>query len=196
MSAHPIREHRALGTTPRRASLRLAPVANLVRLALVGMALATAASAAAQSTTAPVYRCVEPGGRVLYADYPCKGGARVDIRPGVPAPDATERLARARDELDRAAARRQAIDDAAALQRQALNQRQQELDAARYADAGYRRTPRTSRRTGFICLMWTRIGPQGPSAGQANAAHTGGPRTHRHFTTVAGGIRDAGAGWR
>jgi hypothetical protein len=137
MSAHPIREHRALGTTPRRASLRLAPVANLVRLALVGMALATAASAAAQSTTAPVYRCVEPGGRVLYADYPCKGGARVDIRPGVPAPDATERLARARDELDRAAARRQAIDDAAALQRQALNQRQQELDAQRYADAGY-----------------------------------------------------------
>ncbi len=138
MPAHPIREHRASGATTRRALLRLAAVAGVVRLALAGVALATAASAAAQSTTtAPVYRCVEPGGRVLYADYPCKGGALVDIRPGVPAPDATERLARARDELDRAAARRQAIDDASALQRQALNQRQQELDAHRYADAGY-----------------------------------------------------------
>jgi len=136
MLDHPIREHCASGTTPRHASLRHVPVAGLVRLALAGIALLSAACAAAQAPPTPVYRCVEPGGRVLYADYPCQGGARVDIRPGVPAPDATERLARARDELDRAAARRQAIDDAAALQREAFYQHQQALDAARYADAG------------------------------------------------------------
>jgi len=131
MIAHPIRERCAAGTNRRRAGARPAFVATLAFLAF-----ATSANAAAQATSVPVYRCTEPGGKVLYADFPCKGGTQVDIRPGAPAPDATERLARARDELDRAAARRQATDDAAALQREALYQRQQELDAARYANAG------------------------------------------------------------
>ena len=58
---------------------------------------------------------------MLYADYPCKGGAVVDIRPGVAAPNASEQLARARDELDRAAARRQAIEMAEALRRHEID---------------------------------------------------------------------------
>ena len=111
-------------------------MSNLTDPLAACLAVAASASAAAQATGAPVYRCVEPGGKVLYADFPCKGGAQVDIRPGAPAPDATERLARARDELDRAAARRQASDDAAALQREALALRRQEMDVARYADSG------------------------------------------------------------
>lgn len=136
MSVQPIRECRTAGTNGRRAVARPACRTSLLRGVLACLALATSANAAAQATGATVYRCTEPGGKVLYADFPCKGGRQVDIRPGTPAPDATERLARARDELDRAAARRQAMDDAAALQREALYQRRQELDAARYADAG------------------------------------------------------------
>jgi len=89
------------------------------------------------------YKCPQAGGAVLYADYPCKGGAVVDIRPGVAAPDASEQLARARDELDRAAARRQAIDAAAELRRREIDwQREsvaaQTVDTAAYAsDTSY-----------------------------------------------------------
>ena len=87
------------------------------RLAVALLGTIAAPVLAAEPVAAPVYKCLQPGGAVLYADYPCKGGAVVDIRPGVAAPDASEQLARARDELDRAAARRQAIDAAAAMRR-------------------------------------------------------------------------------
>jgi hypothetical protein len=109
--------------------------ARLAGVTAAWLALTVAPGAAAESATAPVYKCPQTGGSILYADYPCKGGAVVDIRPGVAAPDASERLARARDEIDRAAARRNAIDDAAALRREELYQRRQELDAAQAADA-------------------------------------------------------------
>jgi hypothetical protein len=111
---------------------------NATRLASViaaCVALTVAPGAAAESAIAPVYKCPQTGGSILYADYPCKGGAVVDIRPGVAAPDASERLARARDEIDRAAARRHAIDEAAALRSEELYQRQREFDAAQAFDA-------------------------------------------------------------
>jgi len=136
MSELSMRQYRDAVMNRRCAVTPRAAAATLVRVVLACLAVAASASAAAQATGAPVYRCMEPGGKVLYADFPCKGGAQVDIRPGAPAPDATERLARARDELDRAAARRQASDDAAALQREALALRRQEMDVARYADSG------------------------------------------------------------
>jgi hypothetical protein len=63
---------------------------------------------AAEQAAATVYKCTQADGAVLYADYACTGGAVVDIRPGSAAPDASQRLERARDELDRAAARREA----------------------------------------------------------------------------------------
>ena len=99
--------------------------------ALACTAWAIATGVGAQTTVAPVYRCTEPGGAVLYADYPCKGGAQVDIRPGTAAADATERLARARDELDRSAARRAVADEAATL-RDARDARREALDVASY----------------------------------------------------------------
>ena len=106
----------------------------VAQLAAVLLAASVASTSAAEPMAAPVYKCPQAGGAVLYADYPCKGGTVVDIRPGVAAPDAGERLARARDELDRAAARRQAIDEAAALRRYELDQRRRELEAAQVPD--------------------------------------------------------------
>ena len=105
-------------------------------MVFVSVGMGIAAGVCAQPQPAPVYRCIEPGGTVLYADYPCKGGAQVDIRAGTPAPDAAERLARARDELDRSAARRAAAEEAAALRREALNARLQEVEVASYAGGG------------------------------------------------------------
>jgi len=134
MVEHSVQRYETTGTTPRRAFVPRRAARRFARLALVGVGFATAVGAAAQSGAAEVYRCVEATGRVLYADYPCKGGARVDIRPGAPAPDASQQLARARDELDRSAARRAAADEAAALQREALYLRQRELDATRNTD--------------------------------------------------------------
>ena len=105
---------------------------------LAGLAvtwLATAPSVAAEPASPPVYKCLQQGGAVLYADYPCKGGTVVDIRPGVAAPDATERLARARDELDRAAARRQAFDDDAALRLGEIDARRRDENATQPFDS-------------------------------------------------------------
>ena len=135
MPAPPSYRYGVAPATHFRMRRRLLSRRRVTRAALACIAWAIATGAAGQGTIAPVYRCTEPGGTVLYADYPCKGGAQVDIRAGTAAPDATEQLARARDELDRSAARRAAADEAAALRREARNARQQEFDVASYAGA-------------------------------------------------------------
>lgn len=110
-----VRGPAATASRSRRAPRTSSWFVRVGRLTPALLALIAAPALAAESIVAPVYKCPQPGGTVLYADYPCKGGAAVDIRPGVAAPDASEQLARARDEIDRAAARRQAIDAAIAL---------------------------------------------------------------------------------
>ena len=105
----------------------LAAVTALFVVVAPGVAIAQA--------PAPIYKCRQPGGAILYADYPCKNGAVVDLRPGTAAPDARERLARAQDELDRAAARRQALEAAEFAQRSELAQRRLAWEAAAAADA-------------------------------------------------------------
>lgn len=110
-----VRGPAATASRSRRAPRTSSWLVRVGRLTPALLALIAAPALAAESIVAPVYKCTQPGGTVLYADYPCKGGAAVDIRPGVAAPDASEQLARARDEIDRAAAQRQAIDAAIAL---------------------------------------------------------------------------------
>ncbi len=116
---------------PKTMTAQMTPIRKCaVRVAAAALAFVSVASVAAEIAGATVYKCTQANGAVLYADYPCKGGAVVDIRPGSAAPDATQRLERARDELDRAAARRQANDEVTALRREELNQRRRELEAA------------------------------------------------------------------
>jgi len=69
---------------------------------------------------AAVYRCAQPDGTPLYSDYPCQGGAVVDIHPGAADPAARERLSRAQAELDRAAVERRAREQFEAAQREQL----------------------------------------------------------------------------
>ena len=100
--------------------------------ALVSVSVASTAGANGDTT---VYRCTQASGAVLYADYPCKGGVIVEIRPGDADPRATERLARVRSELDRAAAQRKADEEIAAYGREQLNQWRREAEAAQIPPA-------------------------------------------------------------
>lgn len=79
---------------------------------------------------AAVYKCTSPGGAVTYQDFPCDGGAVVDIRPGAPDPTAIERLDRANADFDRRAAARSVDEADAALRREELDLRRRELDVA------------------------------------------------------------------
>jgi len=65
---------------------------------------------------AQVYKCKDARGSVLYADYPCPAGERIDIELGATDPGAQVRLSRARAELDRAALIRKTEEQRAAAQ--------------------------------------------------------------------------------
>jgi len=99
--------------------IRVAATLGLALRTAVALGLVACGSAAAAD--APIYKCVQANGAVLYADYPCNRGAILDIHPGVADPAATERLQRAQAELDKGAARRRA-EEALATQRAAMEQ--------------------------------------------------------------------------
>ena len=67
-------------------------------------AMATAAlllaSPVARAADTAVFRCVEPGGRVLYTDVPCRNAAVVELHPGTADPAAAQRLKQAQATLD------------------------------------------------------------------------------------------------
>jgi hypothetical protein len=92
----------------------------------------------------PVYKCPQPNGSVLYADYPCAGAVALEVQRGVVDPDAIRRLERAQAEFDRAYARRMASEEMAAIRREEMNRRSDAEAAQRLAestpyppDAGY-----------------------------------------------------------
>jgi hypothetical protein len=111
----------------------LMPVRRTFDLQRVGAVLVFVSAAGVAVADTTVYRCVQAGGTVLYADYPCKGGAIVDIQPGVANPGAVQRLERAGVAFDRAAAIRKAGEENAAIRREELNQRRIESAAAQRA---------------------------------------------------------------
>ncbi len=97
------------------------------------------AAAVAYGANAPIYRCQQSDGTVLYTDYPCDGAKVVDVHPGAAAPDARERLLRAQTELERSAAERRALEREAAQRREELNQMRQNVETTpqSYAEPGY-----------------------------------------------------------
>jgi Domain of unknown function (DUF4124) len=97
------------------------------------LGIGTIALAFASVAGAAVYKCKSPGGAVTYQDFPCDGGAVVDLRPGVPDPSAIERLDRANAEFDRRAAARNADETNAAFRREELDLRRRELEIAQGA---------------------------------------------------------------
>jgi hypothetical protein len=82
--------------------------------AFLGAALASLGVIAhgQDSGASTVYRCHGVGGAIEYRDYPCKGGAVVDMKPGEADPAAIARLQRSQAEFDRALARRRMLEDA------------------------------------------------------------------------------------
>ena len=82
--------------------------------AFLGAALASFGAIAhgQDSSASTVYRCHGADGAIEYRDYPCKGGAVVDMKPGEADPAAIARLQRAQAEFDRALARRRMLEDA------------------------------------------------------------------------------------
>ena len=103
-------------------TIRAAGKSYLAANTAIALGLFLWGGVAAVAADPPIYKCVQANGAVLYADFPCNGGAALDIHPGVADPAATERLQRAQAELDRAAARRR-TDEAAAAQRAAEQSR-------------------------------------------------------------------------
>ena len=114
-----------------------AKTAFVVLIACAAVAsFASPAIAADANAGPPVYRCKQASGGVVYQDYPCKGGVVVDIKPDAADPDAIRRLQRAQAEFDRSVAQRKADEAMAAMQREALDQRRRELEAAQsYAES-------------------------------------------------------------
>jgi hypothetical protein len=99
----------------------------------LALGLVVLGSVGARAADAPIYKCAQENGAVLYTDHPCKGGAVVDVHPGLPDPAAAERLARARAELDRSAARRKADEALAEMRRQEMARLRFEAEAAQSA---------------------------------------------------------------
>lgn len=85
----------------------------------------------ASAADAAVYKCTQAGGTVLYSDIPCKGGTVVDVRSGEADPGAIARLEHDRAEFDRNMITRRAVDEAAAIRREALNAQLRQAEAAR-----------------------------------------------------------------
>jgi len=85
-----------------------------VSLKLVAAALGLAAGCG-DVVAQPVYRCDDGTGGVLYADTPCKGGAKVDLLPGKADPAAIERLRREQRAFDERQATRELEARQAAL---------------------------------------------------------------------------------
>jgi len=72
-----------------RASLRELAIRFLWPFALAAAIGHSVASEAA----APVYKCPDPAGGLMYTDMACKGGEKLDLRAGEANPRAIERLA-------------------------------------------------------------------------------------------------------
>ena len=70
---------------------------RLTAMATVALLIASPLVRAAEIT---VFRCVEPGGRVLYTDVPCRNAALVELHPGTADPAAAQRLRQAQATLD------------------------------------------------------------------------------------------------
>jgi Domain of unknown function (DUF4124) len=118
--------------------MRLHPMLFIVVGLLVNIVVMSSVAAA----NTPIYKCKDAHGGLLYTDTPCKGGERLNLKPGVPDPAAILRLERAQAALDELAAKRRA-DEALEeskkeaerlLREQAAAQRRAEAAAASMSD--------------------------------------------------------------
>lgn len=101
-----------------------------VRIASAALCFVALSARAVENGATTVYKCTQANGAVLYTDYACKGSVVVDIKRDAVDPAAGERLENAQAEFDKAAVRRKADAEMAALHRDESNQHRRALEAA------------------------------------------------------------------
>ena len=74
-----------------------------------------------------IYKCKDARGGLLYTDTPCKGGERLNLKPGVADPAAILRLERAQAALDELAAKRRADQALEELKKEAERKEEERL---------------------------------------------------------------------
>src|SRR5258706_11708300 len=83
----------------------------------------------------PIFKCKDAHGGLLYTDAPCKGGERLNLKPGVADPAAILRLERAQAALDELAAKRRADEALEEFKEEAERLLYEQTVAQRRADA-------------------------------------------------------------
>jgi len=83
----------------------------------------------------PIYKCKDAHGGLLYADTPCNGGERINLKSGVADPAAILRLERAQATLDELAAKRRADEALEEFKEEAERLLREQAAAQRRAEA-------------------------------------------------------------
>ena len=104
-------------------------------LAVVGVLVNIVVMSSVAVADTPIYKCKDAHGGLLYTDTPCKGGERLNIKPGVADPAALLRLERAQAALEELAAKRRVDEALEELKEEAGRLLREQAAAQRRAEA-------------------------------------------------------------
>jgi hypothetical protein len=94
---------------------------------VVGVLVNVGAVSSVAAANTAIYKCIDAHGGLLYTDAPCKGGERLNLKPGVADPAAVLRLERAQAALDELAAKRRADQVLEELKKEAERKEEERL---------------------------------------------------------------------
>lgn len=102
---------------------------------VVGVLVNIVVMSSVATANTPIYKCRDAHGGLLYTDTPCKGGERLNLKPGVADRAAILRLERAQAALDELAARRRADEAFEESKKEAERLLREQAAAQRRAEA-------------------------------------------------------------
>ena len=102
---------------------------------VVGVLVNIVVMSSVATANTPIYKCRDAHGGLLYTDTPCKGGERLNLKPGVADPAAILRLERAQAAPDELAAKRRADEALEELKKEAERLSREQAAAQRSAEA-------------------------------------------------------------
>jgi hypothetical protein len=104
-------------------------------LIVVGVLVNIFVMSSGAAANTPIYKCKDAHGGLLYTDKPCKGGERLNLKPGVADPAAILRLERAQAALGELAAKRRADEALEEFKKEAERLLLEQAAAQRRAEA-------------------------------------------------------------
>jgi hypothetical protein len=104
-------------------------------LIVVGVLVNIVVMSSVATANTPIYKCRDAHGGLLYTDTPCKGGERLNLKPGVADPAAILRLERAQAALEELAAKRRVDEALEELKEEAERLLREQAAAQRRAEA-------------------------------------------------------------